>query len=77
MKPIGPLMREHRLIERMVVLLRKELRTVSHKKRANAGFLLAGIDFMRIYSDRTHYDKEDEILFKKLAENRSPRSTGG
>ena len=68
MKPIGPLMREHRLIERMVELLRRELGTVSHEKKANAEFLLAAIDFMRVYSDRTHYDKEDEILFKKLAE---------
>jgi hemerythrin-like domain-containing protein len=68
MKPIGPLMREHRLIERMVELLRKELGTVSHEKKANAEFLLAAIDFMRVYSDMNHYDKEDEILFKKLAE---------
>ena len=68
MKPNGPLMKEQRLIERMVVLLGKELGVVSRQKKANAEFLLAAIDFMRVYSDRTHYGKEDEILFKKLAE---------
>jgi len=33
MKPIGPLMREHRLIERMVALLNEELRQLTEKNR--------------------------------------------
>lgn len=69
MKPIGPLMWEHRLIERMVGLLAKELgRAIGQDGRVDPGFLAKAVDFFRIYTDRTHHGKEEDILFKQLAE---------
>jgi hemerythrin-like domain-containing protein len=67
MKPVGPLMREHRLIERMVGLIRGELRRMSDTNEANAEFLIAAVDFFRTYADRTHHGKEESILFRELA----------
>jgi len=66
MKPIGPLMREHRLIERMVVLLSDELKQITGNNKVDMEFLIAAIDFIRTYADRTHHDKEEDILFREL-----------
>jgi hemerythrin-like domain-containing protein len=67
MKPIGPLMVEHRLIERMVALLRAEVKKIDEEKRADVDFLMTAVDFMRTYADRVHHGKEEDILFKELA----------
>ena len=71
MKPIGPLMWEHRLIERMVGLLEKELgRATGKDGRADAGFIATAVDFFRVYAEKTHHGKEEGILFKQLAEKK-------
>jgi hemerythrin-like domain-containing protein len=67
MKPIGPLMWEHRLIERMVGLISGELERISAINGANVEFLIAAVDFFRTYADRTHHGKEESILFRELA----------
>ena len=74
MQPIGPLMIEHRLIERMVTLMRRDLERI----RANIlvdpefafvdpVFIDVAVDFMRTYADRCHHGKEEDILFAELA----------
>lgn len=60
MLPIGPLMIEHRLIERMVALLKKET-------QINLNFIGIAVDFFRFYADRCHHGKEEDILFRALA----------
>jgi hemerythrin-like domain-containing protein len=67
MKPIGPLMWEHRLIERMVRLISNELNRISGTNEANVEFLMLAVDFFRTYADRTHHGKEESILFRELA----------
>jgi hemerythrin-like domain-containing protein len=67
MKPIGPLMREHRLIERMVALISGELKLISEANKANTELVMAAVDFFRTYADRTHHGKEESILFRELA----------
>jgi hemerythrin-like domain-containing protein len=66
MKPIGPLMREHRLIERMVKIL--DLKSLEMKKSGDidVNFLNVTIDFFRMYTDKTHHGKEEDILFREL-----------
>jgi len=66
MKPIGPLMIEHRLIERMVNILRNELERAKSSGQPDVDLILKGIDFFRIYADRTHHGKEEDILFRDL-----------
>jgi len=59
-------MREHRLIERFIVVLRKELEREKSQGAANVALLDAGVDFFRTYADRTHHGKEEDILFRDL-----------
>ena len=79
MQPIAPLMIEHRLIERMVHLMRQDLERI----RANIlvdpefafvdpVFIDVAVDFMRTYADRCHHGKEEDILFAELAEKTLP-----
>ncbi|HEY49469.1 MAG TPA: cation-binding protein [Dehalococcoidia bacterium] len=68
MKPIGSLMREHRLIERMVGLMNRELNQLKNQGEADRLFIQHAVDFFRTYADRTHHGKEEDILFKALNE---------
>ena len=68
MKPIGPLMIEHRLIERMVRLLDNELREMKSAGDVSTDVLAAGTDFFRASADRTHHGKEEGILCRELAD---------
>ncbi len=70
MKPIGPLMREHRLIERMIKILEKELMKIKKTNEVNTNLILSGVDFFRTYADRTHHGKEEDILFRELAKKK-------
>jgi hemerythrin-like domain-containing protein len=64
--PIGPLMVEHRLIEKMIGLLVKEKASIEKTGRANRDLIDAAADFFRTYADRTHHGKEEDILFRAL-----------
>ena len=68
MKPIGPLMTEHRLIERMVRLMGGKLSKIRAAQEVDAKFIETAVDFFRTYADRTHHGKEEDILFRALAE---------
>ncbi len=67
MMPIGPLMIEHRLVERMIRLLKRELETIGSQKRADPVFIDVAVGFMGNYADRCHHGKEEDILFRDLA----------
>jgi hemerythrin-like domain-containing protein len=67
MKPIAPLMIEHRLIEKMVDILKKELKDVSAGTDPDTKLIYAAVDFFRTYADRTHHGKEEDILFQDLS----------
>lgn len=67
MKPIGPLMWEHRLIEKMLHVVEAELIDIDLKHKMDPVFIDTVVDFIRIYADRTHHGKEEDILFRELA----------
>ncbi|MBP1710097.1 MAG: hemerythrin cation binding domain protein [Deltaproteobacteria bacterium] len=68
MKPIGPLMWEHRLIEKMLGHMMRHMDRAETEKKINPFIIDAAVDFIRIYADRTHHGKEEEILFRDLAQ---------
>ena len=72
MMPVGPLMIEHRLIERMIAVFQKELDKIKEKQDADLGFVDDVVDFIRTYAGKRHHGKEELILFKEL-ENRPLR----
>jgi hemerythrin-like domain-containing protein len=67
MIPIGLLMAEHRLIERMLRTVRDEARRLERERRLDPSFIDATVDFIRTYADKTHHGKEEAILFRDLA----------
>ena len=66
MMPIGPLMIEHRLIERMIDVMREELTMIEKERKLSPEFLEMAVDFIRTYADRCHHGKEEDILFREL-----------
>lgn len=72
MEPIGPLMHEHRLIERMVSLLRGEMEGIQGGGEVHPELIGSGVDFFRTYADRTHHGKEEDILFRELEKREMP-----
>ncbi len=74
MQPIAPLMTEHRLIERMVHLMRQDLERIRANILVDPEFAFVdpvfidiSVDFLRTYADRCHHGKEEDILFAELA----------
>lgn len=66
MLPIGPLMIEHRLIERMLKVAGKELLRAEKEKKIDPLFIEKMVSFIKIYADRCHHGKEEDILFRDL-----------
>jgi len=74
MQPIGPLMIEHRLIERLIALMGQELTRIKDNVAVDPEFAFPdpvfidiAVDFIRTYADRCHHGKEEDILFAELA----------
>ncbi len=65
--PIGMLMVEHRLIERMIELLHRELEKIQQGKKIDLVFFDGAVDFAKTYTDDCHHGKEEGILFDRLA----------
>ncbi len=70
MQARGPLMIEHRLIERMISVIERVLSQIESQHEVDPAFVDISIDFIRIYADRTHHGKEEDILFREL--NKKP-----
>lgn len=66
MMPIGPLMIEHRRIERMIEVIGKEIARFEEKRRIEPRRIDIFVDFIRTYADRCHHGKEEDILFREL-----------
>ena len=61
---------EHRLIDRMLALLAHEHRKIKETGNIDYEFLDVSINFLKTYVDRFHHGKEEDILFRELAEKR-------
>ncbi|MBM4274289.1 MAG: hypothetical protein FJ134_07500 [Deltaproteobacteria bacterium] len=74
MLPIGPLMTEHRLIERMITLMKQDLQRIRENVAVDPEFAFVdpvfidtAVEFIRTYADQCHHGKEEDILFVELA----------
>jgi hemerythrin-like domain-containing protein len=66
MLPIGTMMWEHRLIERLIGRIRNEIRRIDEEAKSDPVFIEKVTDFFRTYADRCHHGKEEDILFREL-----------
>jgi hypothetical protein len=67
MLPIGPLMEEHRVIEKLMPALRRAAEAGRRDGRIDLRFADLALDFIRTYADRCHHGKEEDVLFRALA----------
>jgi len=70
MTPAGPLMIEHRVIERMIAVMAKKLAKMRKDKAVDDRFIDTAVDFIRTYADRCHHGKEEDILFRGLGKKK-------
>ncbi len=66
MLPTDLLLAEHRLIERVIPLLRRELDRARASKRPDLEFIDGMVDFFRAYADACHHAKEERILMAAM-----------
>ncbi len=66
MQARGLLMIEHRLIERMIAVIQNTLEQIESTQVVDPLLVDTVVDFIRMYADRTHHGKEEDILFKEL-----------
>jgi hemerythrin-like domain-containing protein len=66
MMPIGPLMIEHRWIERVIAALEARLDRRRAEETLDPLYVEKVVDFLRTYADRCHHGKEEDILFRDL-----------
>ncbi len=66
MQPIGPLMEEHRLIEKMIALMDMQNESFRQENKVDVNFIATALDFIRTYADKCHHRKEEDILFRDL-----------
>jgi hemerythrin-like domain-containing protein len=62
----GMLMIEHRLIERMLIVIKDALLKIEFKHEIDPVFVDIAVDFIRVYADKTHHGKEEDILMREL-----------
>lgn len=67
MQARGPLMIEHRLIERMISQIKDALAQIESTQKIDPLLVDTAVDFIRMYADRTHHGKEEDILFRDLS----------
>jgi hemerythrin-like domain-containing protein len=66
MQARGPLMMEHRLIERFLSVIKGVSAKIESKQKIDPVFVDIAVDFIRVYADRMHHGKEEDILFREL-----------
>jgi hemerythrin-like domain-containing protein len=58
---------EHRLIEKMLDAIRMQIPVIKERKHVDPVFIDTVVDFIKVYADRTHHGKEEDILFRQLS----------
>jgi len=66
MQARGPLMIEHRLIERMLKIASDVHEKIKLTRSVDPAVIDIIVDFIRTYADRTHHGKEEDIMFRDL-----------
>ena len=65
--PVGPLIHEHRVIERAIRDLEHRIAIFEETRTVDPVYVDTVVDFIRTYADRCHHGKEEDILFRELA----------
>lgn len=69
MKATDVLTEEHRVIEQVINSLELAANLLENGQAVRPEFFLAATDFMRGFADGCHHAKEEDVLFKRMAEH--------
>ena len=75
MDSIEIMMAEHRLIERMLKVMRKACYGIMQGEEINYNDFEMMIDFVRNYADAHHHGKEEKFLFNEMVAHLGPLGT--
>jgi len=76
MKPTEELVQEHNAIKRMLQILEAASRRIEAAERVDPEHLEQMVEFIRVFADRCHHGKEEDLLFGALEEAGIPREGG-
>ena len=77
MNAINLMVEEHKIIKRMLVVVRKFTIKVLNNEEVDYNDFNSVIDFVRNYADKHHHSKEEVILFKKMSDVLGERIANG
>lgn len=76
MKPTDVLRNEHVYIKEMLSILNKILREIERGQNVSVQDLSKVLNFIRVFADKCHHGKEEDILFPVMEEAGVPRYGG-
>ncbi|MCX8159594.1 MAG: hemerythrin domain-containing protein [Candidatus Saccharicenans sp.] len=76
MKPTDELKKEHRAIEIMLTILTEVARRLEAGRGADLKDLNDILEFLKVFADRCHHAKEEEVLFPAMDKAGLPREQG-
>ncbi len=76
MKPIEDLKREHQAIKLMLTILTEVARELETGQAADLKDLNDILEFLKVFADRCHHAKEEQLLFPALEKAGLPREQG-
>ena len=69
-EPVGLLMWEHRLIEKIVPNIQEQIENINKTGQTDPNYIDTLVDFFKVYADKTHHGKEEDILFNQLKQKK-------
>lgn len=76
MTPTEQLKEEHQGIQLMLKVLEKICQKLESGERVDAGHLEKILDFIRVFADRCHHGKEEDLLFPEMEKSGVPKERG-
>ena len=70
------LKKDHRVIERVIGVLEKVAKKIDNGEEVSADVLKIAADFIRNFADNYHHGKEEDLLFKRMADRGFPVEGG-
>jgi len=76
MKPTQELSSEHQAILVMIRILEKMSDRLEAGESVDAGHLEQAVDFIKVFADKCHHGKEEDLLFPEMAKAGIPKEGG-
>jgi hemerythrin-like domain-containing protein len=76
MRPTQELSREHRAIERMLAILGSVSDRIEAGRKVDPAHLESAVEFVRVFADKCHHGKEEDLLFPEMVKAGIPKEGG-